>query len=297
MPQHRLDRHALRIARALIFIARDWHLGHLVPPGAAELSARFLYSYSPREVHRIARAQSPTFRQFLSALEYLTAPGMALHYAVRKLAIEDQVRRSIATGAQQVVVLGAGLDTLAARLHREYPQVNFIEVDRAEHQEVKRRALMGQWAASRNLVFVSADLARERLERKLLGTIYVAGAPTVFVAEGTLTAMSHTQRDALFDFVRTVGGPASSIVFTAMERGPDGRIRFRGATWLARWWWHWQGERYQWGPSRLELEDYLGRHGLRLASLLTTREFRVRYLDGNPDLPLAEGEDIVVAGA
>jgi methyltransferase (TIGR00027 family) len=207
------------------------------------------------------------------------------------------VRRGIATGAQQVVVLGAGLDTLAARLHREFPQVKFIEIDRAETQEVKRRALMGQWAAGRNLVLVSADPARDRLEHKLPKSVYVAGAPTLFVAEDTLASMGDANRDALFNYVHAVGGPASSMVFTAMERGPDGRVRFRGTNWLARLRWARYGNRGHWGPSRVELEDYLGRHGLRLVSVLTAKDFRVRYLDGNPDVPLAEGEDIAVASA
>ncbi|HYM48888.1 MAG TPA: class I SAM-dependent methyltransferase, partial [Burkholderiaceae bacterium] len=109
----------------MIYLARDWHLGHLVPAGAADLYARFLYSHSPREVHRLTRTQSPSFRQVLSALEYLTVPGMALHYAVRKLAIEDFVRAGIKAGKQQVVVLAAGFDTLAQRLHQEFSQVRF----------------------------------------------------------------------------------------------------------------------------------------------------------------------------
>lgn len=291
----RPDRRALHVARATIYLARDWHLGHLVPPGAAELSARFLYSYSPKEVHRFARTQSPSFRQLLSALEYMTAPGMALHYAVRKLAIEELVRTRLKAGVRQVVVLGAGFDTLALRLHREFPEVTFFEVDRACNQTVKLRALMGQWAPAKNIGFIDADAMRDPLEQKLLANHFVSGVPTLFVAEALLASMGAAQRDHLLDFVRAVGGPGCSLVFTVMERGPDGKVHYRGAKWTARWWWRRQGMRLEWGPSRLELDEYLRRHGFVLGKLLTAKDFRVRFLDGNRDVPLAEGEDVAIA--
>lgn len=295
MRHERTDPRALHVARATIYLARDWHFGHLVPAGAAELCARFLYSFSPREVHRISRAHSQTFRQFLSALEYLTVPGMALHYAARKLAIEEAVRTGIAAGAQQVVVLAPGFDTLALRLHREFPQVRFVEVDCAANQTIKRRALMGQWAPGKNFAFVAADVGREPLGPKLLDGNYAPGVPAVFVAEAVLALLDEPARTALLDFMHMRGGPGCRLVFTAMERGPDGGVRFRGATWIARLWWGLRGTRFEWGPSRDELEAYLGEYGFALDRLLTAKDFRLRYLDGNPDVPLAEGEDVAVA--
>jgi methyltransferase (TIGR00027 family) len=286
---------AVRIARATIYMARDWHLGNLVPEGAADLCARFLYSYSPKEIHRISRNQSQTFRQYFSALEYITVPGMALHYAVRKMAIEEMVRAGIAAGMQQVVVLAAGFDTLAVRLHREFPQVRFIEVDRAANQTIKQRALMGPWAPGKNLAFVVSDPTRESLEHRLLSSSYVTGVPTLFIAEEMLASMDPTQRSGLFDFVRALGGPGCGLVFSVMERGPNGKIVYRGATWLARTLWRLQGRRFNWGPSRVELEEYLAEHGLALTKLLTAKDFRVHFLDGNRDVPLAEGEDVAIA--
>jgi methyltransferase (TIGR00027 family) len=286
---------AVRIARATIYLARDWYFGHLVPAGAADLCARFLYSYSPKEIHRISRNQSQTFRQFFSVLEYLTVPGMAMHYAVRKMAIEELVRTEIGRGTRQVVVLAAGSDTLAARLHREFPQVRFIEVDRAANQTIKQRALVGPWAPAKNLVFLVSDPTRESLESHLLASSFISGTPTLFVAEEMLTPMNETQRSGLLEFIRAIGGPGCSLVFSAMERGPDGKIQYRGATRLARMLWRLQGRQFNWGPNRLELEEYLAEHGFALTKQLTAKDFRVRFLDGNRDVLLAEGEDVSIA--
>jgi methyltransferase (TIGR00027 family) len=279
----------------MLYFARDWHFGHLVPAQAAALYARFLYVHSPRIAQRFAHTESPLFRQLVAALEYLTLPGIMLYYAVRKRAVEDTVRAGIEAGVKQVVVLTAGFDTLAVRLHREFPQVSFIEVDRLGMQAIKRRVLTGQWAAAANLSFVAADLDREPLESKLLDSAYVSGMPTLFIIEGLLSFMTDDKRDALFDFINVLGGASSRVVFTFMEREPDGRIHFRGATWLARLWFQLRGERFRWGPSRDELEEYLVTHGFTLQEVLTAAEFRVRYLDGNPDVPLAAGEDVALA--
>ncbi len=295
MRNDRPDATTLLTARAMLYFARDWHFGNLVPAQATALYARFLYAYSPRIAIRYARKESPWFRQVVSALEFLTVPGILLHYAVRKLAVEDLVRASIEAGVKQVVVLAAGFDTLAVRLHREFAGVSFIEVDRPGIQAIKRRALTGQWSPSANLSFVGADLVREPLEQKLLASAYVSGVPTLFVVEGLLAFMPDAERNALFEFINVLGGPGSRMVFTFMEREPNGRIQFRGASWMALAWWRLRGERFKWGPGRGELEENLVTSGFSLKRLLTAADFRVRYLDGNPDIPLAEGEDVALA--
>jgi len=293
--KQRPDTITLLGARAMLHFARDWHLGHLVPAPAATLYSRFLYAYSPRLAHRYSRKRSPGYRRLIATLEFLTLPGIMLHYAVRKQAVERLVRSRLALGAQQVVVLGAGFDTLAVRLHREFPGVRFIEVDRASLLALKRRALTGQWSPLANLCFIDADPAHEPLEKNLLESAYISGTPTVFIIEGLLAFMDVEQRDRLFEFVNVLSGPGSSAVFTFMEREPTGRIHFRGATWLARAWWRLRGARFRWGPSRDELEEYLARRGFALKTVLTAGELRVQFLDGDRDVPLAEGEDVAIA--
>ena len=57
---------------------------------------------------------------------------------LRKRWIESRVRAKIAAGASQVVVLGAGLDTLGVRLASERPDLRVVEIDHPATLAVKR---------------------------------------------------------------------------------------------------------------------------------------------------------------
>ena len=73
-------------------------------------------------------------------------PGILLHYALRKRFIEESARAFLERGGQQLVVLGAGFDTLAARIAEERPGVVCVEVDHPATQETKRRVLTARTA-------------------------------------------------------------------------------------------------------------------------------------------------------
>src|SRR5690606_2788714 len=66
-------------------------------------------------------------------------PHMELWIALRTEYLDRQVRRLVDAGVDQVVVLGAGFDTRAARLAR--PGVRFFEVDHPDTQAEKRARL------------------------------------------------------------------------------------------------------------------------------------------------------------
>jgi len=50
-------------------------------------------------------------------------PGLMIHYVLRKNAIEKFTRNAIQEGAEQIVNLGAGFDSLLYRLAHELPGV------------------------------------------------------------------------------------------------------------------------------------------------------------------------------
>ena len=63
--------------------------------------------------------------------------GLTLHVALRTRAIDDALRESLADGATQVVVLGAGLDGRAYRM-KELEAAVVFEVDHPSTQADKR---------------------------------------------------------------------------------------------------------------------------------------------------------------
>jgi methyltransferase (TIGR00027 family) len=60
---------------------------------------------------------------------------------VRTHYIDAALKRAVADGATQVVILGAGYDSRAYRFRQAYPQVKFFEVDLPKTSEMKRARL------------------------------------------------------------------------------------------------------------------------------------------------------------
>jgi methyltransferase (TIGR00027 family) len=258
---------AALIAVATVFLSRDAALAQFVPDGAAEICARCL---TRRQLLPTRRA----LRWLAWSAERATIPGLMLHFMLRKRWIEQALRGAITRGCRHAVVIGAGYDTLAARLAPVFPAVRFTEVDHPATQAVKRAAV----PASANLQFVAADLARVPLGRVLPPS----REPSVYIAEGLLMYLARADVDALFAALD------GEIIFTMMEPAPAGRIAFHNATWLERALLALWKEPFTWALAREALGDFLAARGLRL------REY-ADLAQAHPELGLARGELVVHA--
>jgi len=117
------------VAKNIAVIAASHHTAHFVAPDAARLNSLLIKKASSGGKRFLKNASYGWFQNLFRFYERLTIQGLALHQALRKLHIERAVRESLAEGFRQVVILGGGLDTLALRLHNEFPDVNFLEID------------------------------------------------------------------------------------------------------------------------------------------------------------------------
>ena len=258
---------AALIAAATVFLAGDPRFTQFVPAGAADICARCL-----TPLQRLLTRRG--LRWLAWAAERATIPGLMLHFMLRKRWIEKAVRAAIARGCRQVVVIGAGYDTLAARLVPLFPAVRFTEVDHPATQAVKRAA----FAASPNLQFVAADLARVPLRQVLPPS----AGETLYIAEGLLMYLTAAEVDALF---ASLDG---EIIFTAMEPAAGGSIAFHNATWLERALLALWKEPFKWALAREALGEFLAARGLQL------REY-ADLAQAHPELRLARGELVVQA--
>lgn len=269
-------------------MSRDPRFARLLPPGAAEASARLL----PEAKRLESLATQRWFRALVNFAERLVLPGIQLHYIVRKRFLEDAVRCAIEEGFVQVVVLGAGLDTLALRLHREFPRVSFIELDHPATQRVKRRAL-----TAREVQFAEADLARESLHDALPRCdSFTPAADTIFVAEGLLMYLDAPRVSALFDAVKACGTGRRRFVFTFMERRESGGIRFAKSSPLVGLWLRLRGEPFRWGIERAALPAWLRSRGFGAREIAHAHTLRARFLPPEmQSIALAESESICIA--
>lgn len=131
---------------------------------------------------------------------------------------DHQVRAAIADGAEQVVVLAAGMDARAARI--ELPgDVRVYEVDTSPVLEFKRTVLSVAGSDVDHRVPVVADL-REDWPSALRDAGFVPGRRTVWIIEGLLMYLDAPACDQLLATVRQASGPGSRVAVEYFRRVP-----------------------------------------------------------------------------
>src|SRR6185436_18086463 len=104
-------------------------------------------AFLPLHLRVLVRAtRVPWVHDRISRYADQRAPGARTSAIARTRFIDDLVRRSVADGIRQIVVLGAGFDTRAHRLP-ELAAAAVFEVDRPDMQAAKR-AVLGRLEAS-----------------------------------------------------------------------------------------------------------------------------------------------------
>lgn len=253
---------ALLIAASTLLSASDARTADLVAPGAADWCRRLLWHR-----HRLlARSADWAPTGWLwRRLEAWTLPGIQAHYWHRKRWLEQQVRQALAEDpSRQLVVLGAGFDTLGLRLASEIPQLQVLELDHPATQAAKRAALGG--AAPPNLSWLALDLARQELPIECLQP------DRIVLAEGLLMYLEPAQVQRLL--AQLAGVPRLQLLFSYMVRWPDGRAGFRPHSAAVERWLAWRQERFLWALPPAELPALLQGLGLALRAHRSSSELR-----------------------
>jgi methyltransferase (TIGR00027 family) len=137
---------------------------------------------------------------------------------VRTRFIEDALRRAIANGATQVVVLGAGFDTHAYRYPDLLQHARVFEVDRAATQELKKlRVIEALGGPPPNLSYVATDFRHDDLRAALMRNGCGPGQRTFFIFEGVAMYLPEETVRGTLRFV-AAHRPGSSIVFGFVYR-------------------------------------------------------------------------------
>jgi methyltransferase (TIGR00027 family) len=150
-------------------------------------------------------------------------PGQFEAFAHRKAFCERQVRDGIGAGATQVIVLGAGYDTMGWRLAPEFPGANFFEIDHPATARLKDRGIdaMGR---RKNLCLIAEDIGKRELVDVLkTNNSWDRSARTIIVAEGLVMYLAPEAVRDLFCQCALVVGAGSRIAFTYIPTGADGR--------------------------------------------------------------------------
>ena len=235
------------------------------------------------------------FHRWFERFQARAVPGLALHQTLRKASLEEAAIHGLDAGIDQVIVLGAGFDTLAARLARRYPRARFLEFDKPSLLAAKRRLLERTGDMPPNLGFGNIDLKRLDVAGCLSHSGFDPGAPAFFLCESLLSNLPPGAVERLLSDLAALPCPALRIAFTFREPDAGGFFPFRGAMRRqARWPLRWKRNRC-WELRARDLGGYLAKRGFSLEEIADAAVFRARFLAGNPGVALAEGEKVAIA--
>jgi methyltransferase (TIGR00027 family) len=231
----------------------------VLPSGIADATAKLLVASGA-----VGRGAVRFSRSRLAVAIYLAfdwmMPGQFEAFAHRKAFCERQVRKGIETGASQILVLGAGYDTLGWRLAPEFSNVNFFEIDHPATARLKAKGIeaMGRPA---NLHLIADDLGERQLVDVLCANVtWNPIAPTVIVAEGLLMYLPADAVGALFEHCAAVTGAGSGMAFTYIGTRPNGSPDAGPWTWLVLWLLKLGGEPWLWSIPVEKLSPFLNEH-------------------------------------
>jgi len=299
MRENRPSLTALKVARVLYYLRRDPAIEPLLPRGAAEASERLLIAADLFPAWMRAVFDDPRARRLLGAMEAAIAPGTPLALGLRKSFFEDETRAAIAEGATQVVVLGAGFDTLGMRLSAEYPDQRFYEIDHPATQTRKREGLSRLGEERPNLHLLAVDLSHKTLENALDALPgFQRDELTVVLAEGLLMYLDREAISTLLDTIRRNTAKGSRLLFSYLKADEGGRLRLGKLGALSRLSFHLIGEPIRWTASREEeLASFLSAHGYRVDTQSERCNLRRRYLEpvGLGERPWLDLEFMAVA--
>lgn len=137
---------------------------------------------------------------------------MEIFMAVRTAFLDTEVRRALDEGVDQIVIMGAGYDTRAARLARD--GARFFEVDQPATQADKRarlRLLDGYPTGA--ATYVACDFERQDFVRELGAVGFDVGRPAVVLWEGVVYYLSEQAVRATLRRIAEACHPETRLFF------------------------------------------------------------------------------------
>jgi methyltransferase (TIGR00027 family) len=288
----RADRPSLTarvIARGVVLVAEDPRVRELLRSDAVELNSKLLLEAGVLKPWMLKLYRKPWYRGLAHWIVRNTATGQMMTVPIRKRFMDDEARRAIEGGARQLLVVGAGFDTLALRIAERYPDVQCFEIDHAATQRVKRAAVQSLRIDRPNLHLVAVDLASTSLPDALeRAPGWRSDVVTVVTAEGVLCYLDESDVTRLLEGVRGSTASGSTLLLTHMRTDEHGELfcgkhaRFMRAALKV------VGEPLKWGIRQDELAGFLRAHGFILDRSPTPEQLRVHYLE-----PVGLGDEIM----
>jgi methyltransferase (TIGR00027 family) len=269
---------ARKVALNIVTLGSKEGMDKVLPPGIVETTAEMLVASGAVGATTIRLARSRSMVPVYEAFDWML-PGQFEAFAHRKAFCERQVRDGIGGGATQILVLGAGYDTMGWRLAPEFPGVNFFEIDHPATARLKARGIEAMGRRD-NLCLIPEDLGKRKLVDVLKANeSWDQSARTVILAEGLVMYLPPEAVRDLFCQCAVIADAGSRIVFSYIPTGADSRPDAGPWTGLMLWLQKIVGEPWIWSIRPEELGLFLEGSGWTNTLSLeeTTRKHGVEF--------------------
>jgi len=279
MRKDKPSRTAYKVALNIVTLGAKPGMAKVLPPGIVEATEKLLLASGAAGATSVRWSGSRRMVSVYEAFDWML-PGQFEAFGHRKAFFERQVRAGIDAGATQVLILGAGYDTMGWRLAPEFGGVQFFEIDHPATARLKAKgiAAMGQ---RDNLHLIPEDLGKRQLVDVLKANeTWDRTAPTVIVAEGLLMYLPPAAVRDLFGQGAAITGTGSRIAFTYIGSNADGQPDVGRWTGLILWILKLFGEPWHWSIQPGELGRFLADTGWTNAPELagSTNKVGVEFL-------------------
>ena len=269
---------ALKVAMSLITLAAKPGMDRILPQGIVDATERLLVASGAAGARTVRWSRSQRMVSVYEAFDWML-PGQFEAFAHRKAFCERQVREGIDAGATQVLVLGAGYDTMGWRLAPEFSGATFFEIDHPATARLKAQGI-GAMGQRDNLCLIAENLGKRKLADVLkTNESWNHRAQTVIVAEGLVMYLHPEAVRDLFCQCAAISAAGSRIAFSYIPTGADGRPDSGRWTGLMLWLQNVAGEPWTWSIRPEELGPFLEKSGWPHApeQVGTTRKHGVEF--------------------
>jgi methyltransferase (TIGR00027 family) len=248
-------------SRTAAWVAAARGLGRMLPLDVRLADDPYGVAFAGRRLARFLALVEQRGAKWLA-----TMPGLShwiLYMQVRTRVLDDEVRRFVAGGGRQLVLLGAGYDCRALRM----PELagagaSVFEVDHPATQRHKRAVLdqLGARSPSRYVTWDFEKRPMAELPAALVEHGHDPARPTITIWEGVTMYLTEPAIDASLAAIRAYSAPGSVLAMTYFNRRTIDRptLATRAIKALVGG----VGEPFRWGWDPAELPGWIGARGL-----------------------------------
>jgi methyltransferase (TIGR00027 family) len=147
----------------------------------------------------------------------IKGPGVMGFLVVRERHIDEYLKSCLASGLEQLVILGAGYDARAYRFEGLKQGVKVFEVDHPASQATKLEKLKQIFGSQpAHVVFVPVDFNSQSLDQRLFESGYDENLKTTFIWQGVTQYLTPEAVDSTLAFIVNHSGAGSAVIFDYM---------------------------------------------------------------------------------